>query len=239
MIRRDGVWETTTWDAALEHISNELLRIRATHGADAVGVLGSARASKENYLTQKFARVVLGTNNVDCCARVCHTPSAKALKSMLGTGASTNSFDDIERARTILICGANPTENHPVIGARIKQAALHGAKLIVIDPRRTELAAMADLHLAVHPGYNVPLLNAIAAALIEENLVDQSFLAERVTDYEPFATFIKAYTPEQVAPACGVDATISARQRVCIPRADHPCVSMGWASPNMCRAPRA
>ena len=118
MIRRNGVWETTTWDAALEHISNELLRIRATHGADAVGVLGSARASnEENYLTQKFARVVLGTNNVDCCARVCHTPSAKAMKSMLGTGASTNSFDDIERARTILICGANPTENHPVIGA--------------------------------------------------------------------------------------------------------------------------
>ncbi|WP_457092388.1 formate dehydrogenase subunit alpha [Microvirga sp. P5_D2] len=207
MIRRDGAWETATWDAALEHVANELLRIRATYGADAVGVLGSARASnEENYLTQKLARVVLGTNNVDCCARVCHTPSAKALKSMLGTGASTNSFDDIERARTILVCGANPTENHPVIGARIKQAALRGARLIVIDPRRTELAAMADLHLAVRPGYNVPLLNAIAAALIDESLADQNFLAERVTGYESFATFIKAYTPEQVAPECRVDA---------------------------------
>lgn len=207
MMRHDGVWETTTWDAVLDHVSNELLRIRATHGADAIGVLGSARASnEENYLTQKLARVVLGTNNVDCCARVCHTPSAKALKSMLGTGASTNSFDDIERARTILICGANPTDNHPVIGARIKQAALHGAKLIVIDPRRTELAAMAGLHLAVRPGYNVPLFNAIAAALIDENLVDQSFLAERVTGYETFATFVKTYRPEQVAPDCGVDA---------------------------------
>ena len=127
-------------DAALEHVAKELLRIRATYGANVVGVLGSARASnEENYLTQKLARVVLGTNNVDRCARVCHTPSAKALNSMLGTGASTNSFADIERARTILVCGANPTENHPVIGARIKQAALHGAKLIVIDPRRTEL----------------------------------------------------------------------------------------------------
>ena len=207
MIRRDGAWEAKTWDVAFEHVATELLRIRTMHGADAIGVLGSARASnEENYLTQKFARVILGTNNVDCCARVCHTPSAKALKTMLGTGASTNSFDDIERARTILICGANPTENHPVVGARIKQAALHGAKLIVIDPRRTELAALADLHLAVRPGCNVPLINAIAAALIEENLVDQSFLAERVTGYESFVTFIQAYRPEQVAPECRVAA---------------------------------
>ena len=91
------------------------------YGADSVGVLGSARATnEENYLAQKFARVVLGTNNVDCCARVCHAPTATAMKLMLGAGAATNSFDDIESASTILVCGANPTENHPIVGARIK-----------------------------------------------------------------------------------------------------------------------
>ena len=105
-------------------------------------MLGSARATnEENYLAQKFARAVLGTNNVDCCARVCHAPSAAALKTMLGTGAATNSFDDIERARTILVCGTNTTENHPIVGARIKEPVLRGANLIVIDPRRIELAA--------------------------------------------------------------------------------------------------
>ena len=114
-----------------------------------MGVLGSARATNEdNYLAQKFARVVLGTNNVDCCARVCHAPSAAAMKAMLGTGAATNSFDDIEQARAFLLCGTNATENHPIVGARIKQAVLRGAKLIVIDPRKIELARYADIHLA-------------------------------------------------------------------------------------------
>ena len=139
------------------------------YGPDSVGVLGSARATnEENYLAQKFARVVLGTNNVDCCARVCHAPSAAALKAMLGAGASTNSFDDIERARTILVCGANATENHPIVGARIKQAALAGAHLIVIDPRRIELAEYAECHLAPRPGTNIPLLNAMAHTIVKE-----------------------------------------------------------------------
>ncbi|MGV8481920.1 molybdopterin-dependent oxidoreductase, partial [Pseudomonas aeruginosa] len=112
--------------------ASRLQDIIATNGADAIGVLGSSRATnEENYLAQKFARVVLCTHNVDCCARVCHTPSAKALKTMLGIGAATNTFDDIEHASAFLICGANPTENHPVVGARIKQAVLRGAQLVV------------------------------------------------------------------------------------------------------------
>ncbi len=115
-----------------------------------------APTNEDNYLAQKFARLVVGTNNVDCCARVCHAPSAVALKQMLGTGAATNSFDDIERARTILVCGANPTESHPIVGARIKQAALAGARLIVIDPRRIELAEYADIHLQLRPGTQRP-----------------------------------------------------------------------------------
>lgn len=136
--RRGGQLRVTTWDAALDQCAAELSRIRDRYGANAIGVLGSSRATNEdNYLAQKFARVVLGTNSVDCCARVCHTPSAKALKSMLGAGAATNSFDDIEAARTIMVVGANPLECHPIVGARIRQQALRGkARLIVIDPRR-------------------------------------------------------------------------------------------------------
>ncbi|GHD62841.1 formate dehydrogenase subunit alpha [Jeongeupia chitinilytica] len=207
MLRRNGEWQAVSWDDALDFIAGRLRDIVARDGPDAIGVLGSARASnEENYLAQKFARVVLGTNNVDCCARVCHTPSAKALKTMLGTGAATNCFDDIEHAHALLLCGVNPTENHPVVGARIKQAVLRGAKLVVVDPRCTELAQLADVHLAVKPGYNVPLFNALAATLIEEDLLDYAFLTERVSGFDDFAAFVAEYAPERVAGECGVAA---------------------------------
>jgi formate dehydrogenase major subunit len=169
-------------------------------------MLGSARATNEdNYITQKFARVVLGTNNVDSCARVCHAPSAAALGTMLGTGAATNSFDDVEQARTIVVCGSNATENHPIVGARIKQAVLGGANLVVIDPKSIELTDYADVHLHVRPGTNVALLNAIACVIVDEDLVDRSFLAERVDGLDEFRAFIEEFTPEAVASICGVD----------------------------------
>jgi len=208
LIRRpDGGWREVSWDTALDYTATRLGEIAARHGADAIGVLGSARATnEENYLAQKFARVVLGTNNVDCCARVCHLPSAKAMKAMLGTGAATNHFDDIEQAAAFLIVGCNPTENHPVVGARIRQAVRRGARLVVIDPRRTELAAIADVHLALRPGRNVPLFNAIAATLLEENLVDEAFLAARVSGRADFERLVAAYAPERVADECGVAA---------------------------------
>ncbi|KZE25916.1 formate dehydrogenase subunit alpha [Crenobacter luteus] len=207
MIRRDGGWEPVCWDEALDFTARRLQEIVDRHGPDAVGVLGSARATnEENYLAQKFARVVIGTNNVDCCARVCHTPSAKALKTMLGTGAATNAFDDIEATNAFLLCGANPTENHPVVGARIKQRVLQGARLIVVDPRRTELAALADVHLAVRPGGNVPLFNAMAATLVEEGLVDRDFVAARVVGFADYVAFVADYTPEKMAAVCGVAA---------------------------------
>ncbi|MCW3478941.1 formate dehydrogenase subunit alpha [Neisseriaceae bacterium JH1-16] len=207
MLRREGRWQPVGWDEALDFTAERLQGLIDHYGPDAIGLLGSARASnEENYLLQKFARVVVGTNNVDCCARVCHTPSAKALKTMLGTGAATNCFDDIEIANAFLLCGANPTENHPIVGARIKQRVLQGARLVVVDPRRTELAALADIHLAVRPGHNIPLFNAMAATLIEEGLLDRVFLAERVTGLADYATFIADYAPERVAEACGVAA---------------------------------
>ncbi|MGN5353794.1 molybdopterin-dependent oxidoreductase [Ralstonia sp. L16] len=221
MLRRDGRWQAVGWGEALDFTATQLQAVIARYGSDAVGVLASSRATnEENYLAQKFARVVLGTHNVDCCARVCHTPSAKALKSMLGVGAATNSFDDIEQARAFLICGANPTENHPVVGARIKQAVLKGARLVVIDPRRTELAALADVHLPVRMGCNVPLLNALAAAMIEEGRIDRAFLTERVSGFDTFAAHVAAFAPERMAEVCGVPAdAIRAAARI---YADNP-----------------
>jgi formate dehydrogenase major subunit len=207
MIRRDGKWQDASWDEALDNCASRLRGIIARDGPDAVGVLGSARATNEdNYLIQKFARVVIGTHNVDNCARVCHAPSAAALKMMLGTGAATNTFDDIERAALIMIVGADPTHNHPIVGARIKQAVLHGARLIVIDPRSTELARYADIHLPVTPGRNVPLLNAMAHTIIDEALTDADFLARRVADYDAFAEFAGMCLPETVSDECGVPA---------------------------------
>lgn len=207
MIREGKVWREVTWDKALDFTAQRLQEIRKQYGVDAIGVLGSARATnEENYLAQKFARLVLGTNNVDCCARVCHAPSAKALKMMLGTGAATNSFDDIELASAFLLCGCNPTENHPIVGARIKQAVRKGARLIIIDPRRTELAEYADVHLALLPGTNILLLNAMAATLFEEGLADTDFIARRVEGVGDFASFINDYAPERIADKCGLAA---------------------------------
>lgn len=209
MIRENGAWREVSWDEAMAFTAARLRGIVAEHGPDAVGVLGSSRATnEENYLTQKFARLVLGTNNVDCCARVCHAPTAVALKTMLGTGAATNSYDDIERAHTLLVCGANATESHPIVGKRILRAAMRGANLIVADPRRTELAEHATVHLALRPGTNVPLFNAMACVLVEEGLADADALRERIDGFEDFKKFIADFSPERVAPVCGVEPAL-------------------------------
>ena len=216
MIRRGGKLEPATWREAITLVATQLTSILATDGPDAIGVLGSARAPNEdNYLAQKFARIVLGTNNVDCCARVCHGPTAAAMKATLGTGAATNSYDDVELATTHMIVGCNPTENHPIVGDRILQAKLRGAKLIVIDPRRIELARHADIHVALKPGTNVPLLNAMAHVVLFENLADEEFLDKRVAEVDEFRTFVREWTPERAAKICGVDAeTIRAAARM-------------------------
>ena len=212
MIRDGSRWRTTTWNEARAQVADRMRSLIERYGPDSIGVLGSARATnEENYLVQKLARIVLGTNNVDCCARVCHAPSAAALKRSLGAGLATNSFDDIERARTILVCGANATESHPVVGARIKQAALRGTPLIVIDPRRIELAEYATVHLAIRPGTNVPLLNAMAHVIVTEGLHDTAFMAARLSGAREFADFIAAWTPERAAGVCGVGADLIRR----------------------------
>lgn len=209
MVREDGAWRKVSWDEAIHTVAERLRQILGQHGPDSAGVLGSARATnEENYLAQKFARVVLGTNNVDCCARVCHAPTATGMRMTLGTGAATNSFDDIEHAATFLVCGCNPTENHPIVGARIKQAVLRGARLVVIDPRTIELAQYATLHLQLRPGTNVPLLNALAHVIVNERLTDDAVLQERVRDIAAFRDFIAEWTPERAAAICGVEAEL-------------------------------
>jgi formate dehydrogenase major subunit len=209
LVRLNGGWRHVSWEDAIARVARTLTAIRDRFGPDSIGILGSARATnEENYLTQKFARVVIGTNNVDCCARVCHAPSAAALKRVFGTGAATNSFADIEQARAFLVCGANPSENHPVVGARIQRAVEHGARLVVIDPRRTHLATHAEHHLQLLPGTNVALLNAMACAIVEEGLYDRSFVPAHLQSWEEYRAFIRQFLPERVAPICRVEAEL-------------------------------
>ena len=207
MVRRSGKWQTVCWKEAITATAAALRNAMDFYGRDSVGILGSARGTNEEaYLAQKFARVVVGTNNVDCCARVCHAPTAAALKQMVGAGAATNSFDDIERASTVLLCGCNPTGNHPVAGARIKQAALRGTHLIIIDPRRTELCSFADVHLQIRPGTDIPALLAMASVIVQEKLDDPEFIRARVDNWEDFARHVRQWTPERAAELCGVPA---------------------------------
>ncbi len=202
MLRRDGAWVTVSWDEALDAAAAALRRAEGK-----AGVLASARATnEENYLAQKFARLALRTNNVDCCARVCHAPSAAGLAQVFGTGAATNAFADIEQAGLILVVGANPTENHPIVGTRIRQRVRAGVPLIVVDPRRTELADLAAVHLALHPGTNLPLLLAMARVILEEGLTDSDFLEHRAEGLEAFAASVQLWSPERAAEVCGVSA---------------------------------
>jgi formate dehydrogenase major subunit len=231
-----GHWRAVAWEEAIAFTAERLRQVVRRNGPDAVGILGSARATnEENYLTQKFARIVLGTNNVDCCARVCHAPTAAGMNRVFGTGAATNSFDDIERAATILVCGANATDNHPIVGARIKQAARRGARLIVIDPRRIELADYADVHLPLRPGTNVPLLNAMAWTILDEKLQDAGFVRDRVDGLSEFTRALTGFAASP--PSAAWTRGSSARPRGCTRRTGRRCASTGWGSRSTSRGP--
>jgi formate dehydrogenase major subunit len=204
LIRRNGRLEPASWEEAISLVASELMRRRGF----VAGLSSSRCTNEENYLFQKWMRAGLGTNNVDCCARVCHAPSAAGMRESLGMGAATNSFSDLEESDLILVVGANPTEAHPIVGARIKQAALRGTTLIVIDPRCTELAALADLHLQVRPGANVPLLNSLACAIVEAGLVNQTFIEEHAEGWSDYERFIRQQTPESLASLSGVSPAL-------------------------------
>ncbi len=204
-----GNFREVSWEEAFGHIAENLTRIRDEHGPEGFAAISSSRCTnEENFLMNKFARVVMRTNNIDNCSRICHSPSAHALRRALGTGAGTNSFEDVEKSKLIVLVGTNTTEAHPVYGARIKQAVLKGCKLIVLDPRNIELSRLADLHLKLRPGTNVAVLNAMQHVVLEEGLVDEEFVRRHVEGYETVREEMKQFTPEWASGISGVDAQL-------------------------------
>ncbi len=207
LIREHGSLRAASWEEALDRVAEELLRIKATHGSDAIAALASSRATNEDcYAMQRVVRAAIGTHNIDNCARVCHSPTSFALRAALGFSGASGSFDDIERSDALLVVGANPSASHPVVGARIKQAALRGTALVTADPRRIELADVALVHCSLRPGSNVAFLNGLAHVLIRDGLVDERFVAERTEGYAALAELVADYRPREVERISGVPA---------------------------------
>lgn len=209
LIRRNGELVPATWDEAYDFIAEKLHHIKNTYGPDSIAGISSARCTnEENYLMQKFIRAVIGTNNIDCCARVCHSPTALGMQRSFGTGAATNSVIDLKYTNCIMVIGANPTDAHPVTGAKLKQHAIKGKTTIVIDPRRTEMAKYATYHLALKPGTNVALINLMLYYIISEGAEDKAFIEQRTEGYEDFKAQILSLDPAELEAITGVDRNL-------------------------------
>jgi formate dehydrogenase major subunit len=228
LLRRGGRLEPVDWAEALDHIARGMRTAVAEAGPDAVAVISSARATnEENYLVQKFMRTVIGTNNIDNCSRLCHSPSAAGLTAAFGLSGGTDGFDDVERADCLFVVGANPVEAHPVVGARLLRRVLRGARLIVADPRAVGLAGYADVHLRPFPGTNVALFNGLAHVLLAEGLTDPEFLAGRTTGLDELAALLGDYPPERVAAITGVPAPDLVAAARLYGRAERPAIVYG------------
>ena len=205
---RDGTgWKAIGWEQALDLVARSFGRIKDREGPDALAAISSSRGTnEENYLFGKFIRCVMGTNHIDNCARVCHSATVTGMMETLGASAATNSIQDLNDAKLILVVGANPTESHPVLGARLLQFARHGVPLIVVDPRRTEIARAATIHLQLRPGTNVALLNGFGHVIASEGLLDQTFIEQRTEGVEDWLATVKDYSPETVERLTGVRA---------------------------------
>jgi formate dehydrogenase major subunit len=206
-------WREVEWDEAIGTVARRMLEIKQQHGAGAIGAITSSRCTNEEvYVVQKMVRAAFGNNNVDTCARVCHSPTGYGLKQTFGESAGTQDFKSVAQADVIMVIGANPTDGHPVFASRMKQRLREGAKLIVADPRRIDLVRSphveADHHLQLRPGTNVAIINAMAYVVVTEGLVDQSFVAARCEGYDEWAEFISRpeNSPEAVEPITGVPA---------------------------------
>jgi formate dehydrogenase major subunit len=209
LLREGDRWVQISWRTALDRVASEFTRIKEAHGPDALAVISSSRGTnEENYLFAKFVRCVLGTNHIDNCARVCHSATVTGMMETLGTSAATNSIEDLDHAKLILVVGANPSESHPVVGARIKQAVRRGVPLIVVDPRRTELARLADLHLQLHPGTNVALLNGLGHVMAHEHLLNQAFVEARTEGLTDWLESVAPCTPEKTEQLTGVPTSL-------------------------------
>jgi formate dehydrogenase major subunit len=216
LLRRGDRLEPATWEEALAAAAEALGDAVSAAGPDATGVVASARATNEDaFAAMKFARAVLGTNNIDHCARVCHAPSVAGLGRTLGSGAMTNSIADLERADCVLVFGADPTENHPIIGARILAAKARGACLIVADPRRIRLAHFADLHLRHRLGTDIPLVNAMLHAIFANGWERGEYLAARCEGEAALRASVAGWTPARAAAVTGVPAADIVRAARC------------------------
>ncbi|MFC1734878.1 formate dehydrogenase subunit alpha [Candidatus Hydrogenedentota bacterium] len=210
LIKRDGKFEEATWEEAIKLVADKLKETKAAHGADSIGGLSSAKCTNEdNYVFQKFIRAVLGTNNVDHCARLCHASTVAGLAQAFGSGAMTNSIDELRHAKCIFVIGSNTTEAHPVIGLAIKEAVVkNGATVVVADPRAIDLTRFSKIHMRQRPGSDVALINAMMNVIIEEGLHDEDFIKKRTENYESMAETVSKYSPESVSETTGVPADL-------------------------------
>jgi len=208
-------WREVSWEEAFSHINSEFRRIQYQYGKGSVGGITSSRCTnEETYLVQKLVRQGFGNNNVDTCARVCHSPTGYGLGQTYGTSAGTQDFDSVEQSDVIMVIGANPSAAHPVFASRMKKRIRQGAKLIVLDPRRTETVtsvhAKADCHLPLKPGTNVAVVTALAHVIVTEGLYNEAFIRERCdwSEFQDYAEFVshERHSPEAIAAVSGVDA---------------------------------
>ncbi|MGA2711550.1 MAG: formate dehydrogenase subunit alpha [Bryobacteraceae bacterium] len=208
-------WREVTWEEAIGHAASEFKRIQAKYGRDSIGGITSSRCTnEETYLVQKMVRAAFGNNNVDTCARVCHSPTGYGLNATFGTSAGTQDFDSVEEADVIMVIGANPTDAHPVFASQMKRRLREGARLIVVDPRRIDLVktphVQADYHLPLRPGTNVAIMNAISHVIVAEGLVNEPYVNERcdLKAFDLWRNFIaeERNSPEALEPLTGVPA---------------------------------
>ncbi len=205
--KRGEPFTAVSWEEAIRFASSKLMEIREKYGPDSIFVSGCARGpgNEANYVAQKFARAAVGTNNVDCCARVCHGPSVTALERTLGSGAMSNSIVEIEDTKCIMIFGYNPADSHPIVARRIIKAKQKGAKIIVCDPRVIESARIADIHLQMKNGSNMALVNAMLNVIITENLYNREYVGKYSEGFDAMWEVVSKYTPENTADITGLD----------------------------------
>lgn len=207
LIKKNGKFQEASWDEATGLVASKLSEIKNSTGPDSIMGFASAKCSnEENYVMQKFMRSVIGTNNIDHCARLCHSSTVAGLATVFGSGAMTNSFKEIPLSEAFLIIGSNTTENHPVAGSMIKKAVINGGKkLVVVDPRKIELARYADVYLPINPGTNIAILNGFMHVILKENLHNMQFVETRTEGFDEMKKVLEKYTPEYVAKICGLD----------------------------------
>jgi len=239
-------WRVVSWEEALAYAASEFRRIQEKHGRGSIGGITSSRCSnEETYLVQKLVRAAFGNNNVDTCARVCHSPTGYGLKATLGESAGTQNFDSVDAADVVMVIGANPTDAHPVFASRMKRRLREGARLIVIDPRRIDLVRQphveAEFHLALRPGTNSAILNALAHVIVEEGLAREDYIQQRcdLPEFEKWKRFIlePKNSPEALQEATGVPADQVRGAARLYATGGNAAIYYGLGSPSTAKAP--